>query len=784
MSRARSGRRPGLAAAVLLLAFVVGSAALPAAPIVGPAMGPVIAPVGAQAGVVPDAGRWYTVLNVNSGKALETSGWSTADGADVVQWTNLGGANQQWRFVATGDGYYRVLNRHSGKALEVYAWSTANGGDVVQWANLGGANQQWRLTDEGNGRVSLINRFSGKALEIYTWSTANGGDAVQWTDLGGANQQWTLVPGDPITTGGGGGHGTRQMEDLDRGVVSVRSGSGNFVSWRLLGSDPPDVAFNLYRGTSRVNAAPLTAATTFSDPGAPSGASYTVRAVVAGQEQPASPASRNLPAGYHDVPLSVPGSGYTANDTSVGDLDGDGDYELVVKWDPASSRDNSQSGVTGNVYVDAYDVGGTRLWRIDLGRNIRAGAHYTQFMVYDLDGDGRAEVAMKTADGTRSGTGQVIGNAAADHRNGDGYVLTGPEFLSVFDGRTGAVLDTVDYVPARGDVSSWGDSYGNRVDRFLAAVAYLDGQRPSLVFSRGYYTRTVLVAWDFRNGELSRRWTFDSNANPGYAGQGNHNLSVADADADGRDEIMFGAMAVDDDGRGLWTTGHGHGDAYHVGDLDPDRPGLEVFDIQERVGDAGVHFDDARTGATIWRKPSGPGATEGPGRGVAADVWAGNRGAEMWASGGGLSGRLWSRTGAELGRAPGSTNFVVWWDGDPVRELLDGTAIDKYGPNGDQRLLTGSGVAANNGTKATPALVADLWGDWREEVVWRTTDSRALRIYTTTASTTLRLPTLMHDPQYRVAIAWQNVAYNQPPHPSFYLGDGMRQPPWPDIDVR
>ncbi len=595
-ARAAHRRRLAMAATVLVLAATLAPA-VPATPAAA-----------APSQAAPPADQWFTLRNRHSGKALDVLGFSTADGADVVQWADLGGVNQQWRFVSSGDGWYRIVNRHSGKALDVLGFSTAGGADVVQWTDLDGHNQQWRLTDAGGGYVTLINRHSGQALEIWTWSTADGGDAVQWPATGGANQQWQLVP-----VGGGGGTG-RQMEDLDRGLVSIRVSGGNHVSWRLLGTDPAGVAFNLYRGTTRVNAVPLTGATSYTDPGAATGSTYTVRPVVGGAEQAASGPSRALATSFLDVPISVPASGYTANDASVGDLDGDGDYEIVLKWDPANSRDNSQAGVTGNVYVDAYDLAGTRLWRIDLGRNIRAGAHYTQFMVYDLDGDGRSEVAMKTADGTRSGTGQVVGDAGADHRNTDGYVLTGPEYLTVFDGRSGAVLATAGYIPARGNVAAWGDSYGNRVDRFLATVAYLDGQRPSLVFSRGYYTRTVLAAWDFRDGRLTSRWVFDSNAAPAYAGQGNHNISVADVDADGRDEIMFGAMAVDDDGRGLWSTGYGHGDAYHVGDLDPDRPGLEVFDIQERVGNAGVHFDDARTGATIWRKPSGSGATEGPGR--------------------------------------------------------------------------------------------------------------------------------------------------------------------------
>ena len=580
--------------------------------------------------------------------------------------------------------------------------------------------------------------------------------------------------------------GARQAERLDRGLISVRSGNGNLVSWRLLGSDPHDVAFNVYRGSTRLNSAPLTAATSYLDSGAPAGASYTVRPVVGGAEQAASAASLDFTDGYLDVPLqrpaggSVNGSSYTydANDASVGDLDGDGRYEIVLKWEPTNAKDNSQSGHTGPVLVDAYELDGTRLWRIDLGRNIRAGAHYTQFQVYDYDGDGRAEVAMKTADGTRDGTGAVIGSASADHRDSSGYVLSGPEYLTVFDGRTGRALDTVDYVPARGSVSSWGDSYGNRVDRFLAGTAYLDGQRPSMIFSRGYYTRTVITAWDFRDGRLTRRWTFDTNsstnAGRGYDGQGFHSLSVADADGDGRDEIMFGAIAVDDDGRAMWTTGYGHGDALHVGDFVPNRPGLEVYGVSESSSQPNAWLADARTGSTLWRTASGG----DNGRGVAGDVWAGSPGAEFWSSR--VDGLL-NTSGTSIGRKPGSANFLVWWDGDPTRELLDQTHIDKYGPGGDTRLLTGSGVASNNGTKATPALSGDILGDWREEVVWRTADNSALRIYASPHPTDLRIPTLVHDTQYRVAIAWQNTAYNQPPHPSFHIGDGMAAPPWPDI---
>ncbi|MFS0703691.1 cellulose binding domain-containing protein [Cellulomonas sp. 179-A 9B4 NHS] len=574
--------------------------------------------------------------------------------------------------------------------------------------------------------------------------------------------------------------GAKQLEDLDRGLVSVRSGNGNLVQWRLLGWEDRATGFHVYRDGTRLTSSPVTDSTNYRDEGAAAGARYTVRAVVGGAEQAPSAASLTFANGYLDVPVSRPSSSHVINDGSVGDLDGDGDLDIVLKWDPTDAKDNSQSGVTGNVFLDGLRMDGTRLWRIALGRNIRAGAHYTQFQVYDYDGDGVSEVAVKTADGTRSGTGQVIGNANADHRNGDGYVLSGPEYLTVFRGDTGAVGATTDYVPARGTVSSWGDSYGNRVDRFLAGTAYLDGQRPSIVMARGYYTRAVVVAWDYRDGRLTRRWTFDSSSsgNGGYAGQGNHSLSVADVDGDGRDEILYGAAAVDDDGRGLWTNGTGHGDAGHVGDLVPSRPGLEYFKVTESSNQPNMWVADARTGQTLWRSPSGG----DNGRGVAADIWAGSPGAEAWSSS--EPDLRNAANGAAVGRKPSSANFLAWWDADPVRELLDGTRIDKYGTGGDTRLLTGASVRSNNGTKSTPVLSGDILGDWREEVIWARSDEAALRIYATPNRTSLRVPTLLHDPMYRVALAWQNTAYNQPPHPSFFLGDPFTAPPQQRLYVR
>lgn len=596
-------------------------------------------------------------------------------------------------------------------------------------------------------------------------------------------------------------HAQFRMEDLSRGVIAVRTGASQvYVGWRLFGTDPSGVGFNLYRSSNgghakRLNGTPLTAATNFVDKGAPSAQAnaYFVRPVVNGVEQAAS-ASFTLPANaptqqYLSIPLQMPVGGttprgdtyaYTANDLSVGDLDGDGELEYVLKWDPTNARDNSQSGYTGSVYLDAYELDGTRLWRIDLGRNIRAGAHYTQFMVYDFDGDGRAEVMCKTADGTRSGTGQAIGNPTADYRNSSGYILSGPEYLTVFNGRDGAALATTGFVPARGAVDDWGDAYGNRVDRFLAGVAYLDGQLPSAIFSRGYYTRTVIVAWDWRNGALKQRWMFDSNdAGPEYRGQGNHNLSIADVDHDGRQEVIFGSLTIDDDGTPLYVSGLGHGDALHVGDLVPSRAGLEIWGIHEADNVDGADLRDARTGARLCSIANVTGI-EGPGRGVADDIWAGHPGAEFWGAGPGMTG-LFDERCQHIGRRPGSANFLVWWDADTTRELLDGNHIDKYGAHGDMRLLTVADVSSNNGTKSTPALSGDIFGDWREEVVWRTADNSALRIYTTTHVTTHRIYTLLHDPQYRVALAWQNTAYNQPPHPGFFIGSGMANPPAPNI---
>ena len=573
-----------------------------------------------------------------------------------------------------------------------------------------------------------------------------------------------------------------QIESIDRGIAAVYTGSsGVFVSWRLLADDPDSIAFNIYRGSTKLNIAPLNSSTNYTDAGGTASDNYHVVSVIRGAEETSSKTVQPWTTSYLSIPLQTPSGGtvpdattytYNANDCSTADLDGDGEYEIVLKWDPSNSKDNSQSGYTGNVLLDAYKLDGTLLWRIDLGINIRAGAHYTQFMVYDLDGDGKAELACKTAPGTKDASGNFIklGPAAtadhnADYRNTSGYILSGPEYFTIFNGVTGLELATDNYDPPRGDLASWGDTYGNRVDRFLACIAYLDGTRPSVVMCRGYYTgsgrgRTVLAAWDYRNSSLTRRWTFSADyigANSGYTGQGNHNLSVGDVDDDGKDEIIYGSCAINDNGTGLWTTGFGHGDAMHLSDIDPSRPGLEVWGIHEGTTTPGSALLDARTGALIWKT-----ADADVGRGVAADLLATSPGMECW---GGTDG-LRSPKDVRVGNAPGSTNHVIYWDGDLTQELLNDIYIDKYGGS---NLLNAAGCASNNGTKANPALQADILGDWREEVLFRTSDNTALRLYTTTIPSDFRVTCLMHDHIYRMGIAWQNVAYNQPPHLGYYL---------------
>ncbi|MFB4277877.1 rhamnogalacturonan lyase [Nonomuraea sp. MTCD27] len=744
----------------------------------------------------------------------------------------------------------------------------------------------------------------------------------------------------PVAADASRGHGSGpRLEHLDRGLVAASTSEGVFLSWRLLGdevsghgaSGMTGTDFRVYRDGRPI--ATVTDSTNYRDAAGTAGSAYRVAPIVRGREGRRSSVATPWLKTFYDLPLKKPADGvtpageaytYSANDLSVGDVDGDGQYEYVVKWDPSNSKDVSQRGYTGNTYVDTYELNGTLRWRLDLGVNIRSGAHYTQFLVYDFDGDGRSEMMLKTAPGTKilryGADGEVVSEryitmpradleagysntddyrkSAADFfdhvadmfakwhehpevvagrwpatleaafgiekkytyplsradatelatyfvdvyapaRSGNnrlrefaGYILTGPEYLSVLEGATGRELQTIHYKPGRGDDGLlWGDyamariEPGNRVDRFLSSVAYLDGKRPSAVFARGYYTRTTLVAYDWNGRRLKERWYVDSGhapmanpfnasphgvpgSNPEYADlttQGFHSMSVADVDDDGRQEIVYGAATIDDDGDLLYSSfavappqsnvpGQnvrlGHGDAMHVGDFDPDRPGLEIWTVHEGGSWApyGWALREAATGKVIHGGYSGVDT----GRGMVGDIDPSIRGVETWSSmppNQAIEAGLWSARGEYLGRNAPGTNMSIRWAADMTTQLVNGTAttvlqtptIDDHRRG---RLLSAEGTLTNNWTKGNPGLVADVFGDWREELLVRTADSTAVRMYLSTEVTDRKLYTLMHDPQYRVEVARQQTGYNQPAYPSFHLGSDIDWSKVPIPNVR
>lgn len=619
---------------------------------------------------------------------------------------------------------------------------------------------------------------------------------------------------------------TMQMDQLNRGVVAVRETPENvFVSWRYLSTDPMNTSFNVYRDGQKIAEVPANQGTHYKDTySGTQQAVYEVKAVVNGKEKETVKGEyalpENAPCGYINIPLDRPADGvtpagdtysYQAGDASIGDVDGDGQYEIILKWDPSNAHDNAHDGYTGNVYFDCYRLDGEKLWRIDLGHNVRAGAHYTQFMVYDLDGDGSAEVVMKTSDGTVDGMGNVIGDASADYREkGDtiapppanqrpnrpapnmrkrtdgkkwpprkmtprnqGRILTGNEYLTVFNGLTGKAMQTIDYVPLRGKLEDWGDNRANRADRYLAAVAYLDGIHPSVVMCRGYYTRAVLAAFDWDGKELKQRWVFDTRTPgyEGYEGQGNHNLRVADVDGDGFDEIVYGQCAIDHDGTGLYTTGMNHGDAMHLTKFSPDMEGFQIWSCHENKKD-GTSFRNAATGEVIFQEKS----NKDVGRCMAADIDPTNPGLEMWSwDSNGIRDIKGGTVNPDMKTL--SVNMGLWWDGDLLRELLDRNYVSKYDWEAGvcNPLVVFEDVVWNNGSKANPCVQGDIIGDWREEVLFRTMDSSALRLYVSTIPTDYRFHTFLEDPVYRISIVTQNVAYNQPTQPGFYFGADLKE---------
>ncbi len=643
----------------------------------------------------------------------------------------------------------------------------------------------------------------------------------------------------------------RQMEELDRGLIAVRTYAdtrgqavnGVYLSWRLLGTESLDnQAFDIYRDGKKIKTTGVHDATNYIDTAGTVNNTYKV--VPAGADTTvvnAEPGVTPIPTNYYAKPSEV-GNGYSeknsftyidvpivrpadmktssgemsyyynldssheggANDASVGDLDGDGQYEIVLKWDPTNSKDTINTGLSGNVYIDAYEIStedNGYMWRIDLGPSIRAGAHDTQFLVYDFDGDGKSEVVMQTAPGSKDSTGRYVTEVGdtEEIRNTDNTNIQlskghniGADFYTIFDGETGVALYTTAGIPLGAtNGSDWGDSKLQRAHRFLGAVAYLDGVHPCIVMCRGYYNRAVVRAYTWDGVEMSMLWEHDGNAKAADSlyGQGNHNLSVADVDNDGKDEVVYGSAVLDDNGKAIGNTFLGHGDAMHVNDFNND--GMqEVFSVKEKsegYKNNAADFRVAGTGTNLF----GVGASGDTGRGVMDnidDAYAKenpNALALGWTS---SHTNVFDLTGAELGAKPSSAgkgsfdNFLVFWDGDLSRELLDANIIQKYyASTGTTRRFYGpsdgyslTGASTNNYTKRNPCLVADLWGDWREEIIMAAgkgaDETPTLRIFTSTLPTDYRLTTLMHDCQYRLAIAWQNVGYNQPPHTSYYVG--------------
>ena len=696
---------------------------------------------------------------------------------------NEAGTTAVWNVSANAEGIYALTVRYAngGNADRTVAVTVNN--QIVYYTLQGKTTGAWTTWEEETINIPLS---AGMNSITFTSQTADGAANIDYITISSTkekespSQPIAPIKGTPLDINANNKKGNGiQVEYLNRGVVAAKTSSGMLVSWRSLATDNDDTYFKLYKNGEFVAQINAGEATNYHIDGGTADDLYTIDTFVgttmtefANVATVFGTMNSDKHGAYFDINTQKPADQtmpdgttctYTENDCSVGDIDGDGQYEIFVKWDPSNSQDNSKNGYTGTTFFDCYRLDGTLVWRIDLGINIRSGAHYTQFLVYDFDGDGKCELICKTADGTKDGQGNYIGDKSKDYRSDAGRILTGPEYITLFDGATGKALDTQDYDPGRGDYTAWGDNYGNRVDRFTACVAYLDGEHASAVFGRGYYTRMAVAAWDVKNGKLSKRWVWDTGHNvsaKGY-GDGNHHELAADVDGDGKQEVICGSVVVDDNGTVLYTDSLAHGDAIHIGDFVPSNPGLEIFQCLEdetHPNGTAVNFGtvlrDGKTGKILFRETAG-GDT---GRCLADNLIAGNDGAEMAGSHNSI---LYDcTTGKQMTDANGNgmtfanitkwgQNSVVYWTGVLERAVLDRTMADQYGQG---RVFTGDGVTYNNASKSNACLTCDLMGDWREEMIFRKSDG-GLRVFTTTYSTEYNIYSLMHNPQYQIGRA-------------------------------
>ncbi|MCX5359329.1 hypothetical protein OG864_11520 [Streptomyces sp. NBC_00124] len=587
----------------------------------------------------------------------------------------------------------------------------------------------------------------------------------------------------------------RVVENLDRGLVAVPSGEGTFLSWRLLGTEYARhgnaIAFNVYKNGRRLNRTPVTKSTTYQD-NTPGKGSYTVRAVVNGHEQKRSSAALDLAQGYAEIPLAT-ADGYTVQHAWPGDLDGDGRYEIVVSR-LSGTRDKPD-------LLEAYTLTGERLWRVDQGPG-----SYTQVggngandpapaaisgstaiggyrnddnvTVFDLDGDGKAEVLVHTADGTTFADGsQVTAASPAD------------QFVSVIDGLTGAERTRR---PVPTDLVADGPSGGH------FGIAYLDGEHPSLVTKlvtrvgakRGAF-RILFQTWDFDGTDLTPRWKYVVPSTSGATSF--HQIRTVDVDLDGKDEIADGNYVVNSDGTLRYVVdGAGHGDRFHIADLDPDRPGLEGFAIQQ--AELGVipnfpwYYYDADTGERLvtgqhpadWVNDTDIDV----GRGSTGDIDPDHRGYEYWTSTADVTAPGAGVRNVQDGKVSTTTpsvNFRIWWDGDKASENLDFTHVEKWDPATEttSKIFEPSGVVSG-ARNATP-FYGDILGDWREEILAETADHTALRLYTTTEPTRTRIYTLAQNAEYR--LGWTVRGYLQSTYTDYYLGTETRRVPKPSITL-